>query len=756
MASKLKSFIIFLLGVLGINCQDYYTAKSTLSLTPHVDLVYPLLDAANSRWFYFASASRPFGMVGLNPDTQLGGAWGSGYRYDTDTIKGFSHIHAWQMSGVSILPISFSADPESYLSDYFSPFEHGKEIVEVGYHKILLDRYNIQAELTSSKRVGFHRYHFIDRDQPGIVVKLAGILGPCTLKDGSLKQLNDSTLIGQMANAPTRRRPKDLIVYFTMRFDHPIQSLVADPTSENQIITFQNGLDSLQLKVGVSYTSNKNATQNLETEIPHWDFNQVVQESKEEWELLLGRVEIEDNDRENKQRFYTDLWHALHGRKIISDVNGQYPDNTQDTFRIGQIPLNEQGRPKHNHYNSDSFWGAQWTLNTLWGMLYPEIMSEFVQSLIVYYKDGGMIPRGPSGGNYTYVMTGASSTPFIVSAYQKGIRDIDVEEIYGGLKFNHSTEGIMAKAGYEHNTLLGGGMKYYEEKGWVPHPIPEGSFGYHQDGASLTMEYAYQDWALAQMAKALDKQDDYTYYLKRSNNYKNVFDAQTNWMRPKDMSGNWYEPFDPYQYEHGFNESNAAQSTWFVPHDLIGLAELMGGKKAAVEKLNAQFEEASNRGFTAGNSHERGEDPSLARIPINYGNQPSMQTGFIFNYLDRPDLCQYWIHEIREKAFSGLTPYDGYNGDEDQGLMGALSVLLKLGMFQMNGGVEENPIYSLTTPLFNKITLNLPNGKTLLIQKFGAGKFIDRIEFNGNDISVNELTHKSLINGGILGYYVRE
>ena len=257
------------------------------------------------------------------------------------------------------------------------------------------------------------------------------------------------------------------------------------------------------------------------------------------------------------------------------------------------------------------------------------------------------------------------------------------------MKHNHSQQGIMAKAGYEHNTLLGGGMKYYEEKGWVPYPIPEGSFGFHQDGASLTLEYAYQDWALAQMAQALEQEDDYHYYLQRSENYKNVYDSESTWMRPRDVEGDWKEPFDPYQYEHGFNESNAAQSTWFVPHDLKGLADLMGGQEAAVLKLNAQFEEAHKRGFTSGDSHARGEDPSLARIPINYGNQPSMHTGFIFNYLDRSELSQYWIHEIREKAFSGLSPYEGYNGDEDQSLMGALSVLLKLGMFQMTGGVEK-------------------------------------------------------------------
>ena len=404
---KMKYLVFSFLFILSINCQNNSSITTKLSSTPHVDLVYPLLDAANSRWFYFSSGSRPFGMVGLNPDTQLGGAWGSGYRYETDTIKGFSHIHAWQMSGVSILPITFSEDPKQCLNDYFSPFDHDRETAEVGYHQVLLDRYQIIAELTSSTRVGFHRYHFINDDNPGLLVKLGGVLGPCEIKNGSIKKVNDYTLSGQMTNAPTRRRPKDLDIYFTIVFNHPIKSIVSDTTIDNHLITFANHIDSLMIKVGISYTSSDNATRNMQAEIPHWDFDQIVQESKSEWESLLSRVEIEDITSEESQRFYTDLWHALHGRKIISDFNGQYPDNTQDTFRIGQVDLDETGKPKHNHYNSDSFWGAQWTLNTLWGLLYPEIMEEFVRSLILYYEDGGMIPRGPSGGNYTYVMTGA-------------------------------------------------------------------------------------------------------------------------------------------------------------------------------------------------------------------------------------------------------------------------------------------------------------------------------------------------------------
>ncbi|MEQ9307692.1 MAG: glycoside hydrolase family 92 protein, partial [Marinoscillum sp.] len=416
-----------------------------------------------------------------------------------------------------------------------------------------------------------------------------------------------------------------------------------------------------------------------------WDFADVVSQSKNEWNELLGRIKVEGGSETDQRRFYTDLWHALQGRRIISDANGAYPDNTGTTFRVGQLPLNDQGKPKFNHFNSDSFWGAQWTINTLWGLVYPEIKRQFVLSLLQYQKDGGLVPRGPSGGNYTYVMTGASSTPFIVSAIQEGLIDEDLEQIYQVLKKNHMTGGIMEKAGYEHDTNLGGGFKYYLKKGYVPYPLPEGKFGGHQDGGSLTMEYAYQDWTLAQLAQKLGHQEDYKYFLKRSENFRNVYDETTGWMRPTHVEGKWQEEFDPYAYKIGFVEANSAQATWFVPHNLEGLAKLMGGEEQAVDKLNKQFEEANELGFTAGTSHDLEEHPEYRRIPINYGNQPSIQTAFVFHKIGRPDLTQYWSRSVVDQTFSGLSPASGYNGDEDQGLMGSLAVLMKIGLFQMNG-----------------------------------------------------------------------
>jgi predicted alpha-1,2-mannosidase len=734
------------------------------SLRNLVDLVYPQLDTENSRWFLFSSACRPFGMVNLSPDTQIDGAWGSGYRYKTDTIKGFSHVHGWQLSGLSVMPMSLKKEREDdVFNDFYSAFSHENEKIAPGYHKVLLERFGIEAELTSTKRVGLHRYTFPDESKPAVLFNLNTPLGPCANQDGILNKASEHTLTGHLEMAPTHRRPKPIKLFFHISFNAKIEAIQKDMGTGNYVVYTDAKQNGVLMKVGLSYTSIANAENNMAIELDHWDFERVVKESQHEWNTMLGRIQVQGGTELQQKRFYTDLWHALQGRRIINDVNGAYPDNTGDGLKVGQLPLDADGRSKFNHYNSDSFWGAQWTLNTLWGLVYPDITEEFVYSLMQYYKDGGLIPRGPSGGNYTYVMTGASTTPFVVSAVQKNIFKKDLDSVYEALRKNHLPGGIMEKAGYEHNTSLGGGLGHYLSKGYVPYPIPEGKFGGHQDGASLTLEYAYQDWTLAQFAKKLQREEDYKTFMNRSQNYKNVFDAGTGWMRPKDVHGQWKRDFDPYLYENGFNESNGAQATWFVPHDLKGLVKLMGGEEKAVERLNGQFKASEELGFTSGTSHEVEVHPEYSRIPINFGNQPSINTTFVFNYLGRPDLTQYWSREIIDKVFSGLDSSTGYNGDEDQGLMGALSVLLKMGLFQMNGGTEADPGYDLGSPLFDKITISLhPNyykGDKFVIETINNSKsnrLVEQVSFDGRILDTMAIRHSNIVNGGRLTFQFKE
>ncbi len=723
-----------------------------------VDRVFPQLDTSHSRWFFFSSASRPFGMVNLSPDTEIDSDWGGGYRYDTDTVKGFSHIHAWQLAGPSIMPVNPDLmDRKTLFQDYYSSFNHQTETVAPGYHQLFLDRYQIKTELTSTKRVGFHRY--TSPENIALLFNLNGPLGPGFMSDGVISKTEKADLItGEVTNLPTFRRPKPCTVYFAAQFNRPYDHLEQDQATGDYIVCFGNSSSRpLMMKVAVSYTSVGNAVTNMKEELPGWNFDQVVDESQEEWNSLLSRIKVEGGTPQQQQRFYTDLWHALQGRRTISDINGAYPDHTREPFRIGQLPCNEKGEPLFHHYNSDSFWGAQWTLNTLWGLVYPDIMEEFVHSLMQYYKDGGLIPRGPSGGNYTYVMTGASSNPFIISAIQKGIVKDDWDDIYQALKKNQMPGGIMEKAGYEHQTSIGGGLSWYMEKGYVPYPLSEMVYGAHQDGAGQTLEYAFQDWALAQLAQKLGKEEDARYFLERSENYKNLFDPVSGWMRPKNREGEWKEDFDPFQIDHGFIEANGAQSTWFVPHHLEGLSKLMGGEEAASTKLNQAFTEAGKLGFTAGPSHERETHPEYSRIPVNYGNQPSIHTAFIFNYLGKPWLTQYWSRRVTEEVYEGVSPQVGYNGDEDQGLMGALAVLMKIGLFSMQGGCSLEPELELGSPVFDRVTIQLDPeyypGKTLVIEARNnthRNVYIQSARWNGDELNTWRIPQSDLVRGGTL------
>ncbi|MDP5133507.1 MAG: GH92 family glycosyl hydrolase [Paraglaciecola sp.] len=736
------------------------------------DLVYPYLDTANSRWFFFDSASLPFGMVNLSPDTELGGAWGSGYRYNSEEIKGFSHVHAWQLSGLSVMPVSSDTPLKELKNDYYSSFSHEKEQVRPGYHQVYLNRYNINVELTATTRVGLHKIQYPANQAQQFLFQLGGQLGPSELGHAEIHQQGSSALSGFITNKATFRRPRPTKVYFYAQFNQDIDTLTA--WRKEQIFEHVSGIDgedagvlvnlkgqaqATLLKVGISYVSEHNAKANIDAELAHWQFEQVKQQADATWNKMLSQIEISGGTENQRRRFYTDLWHALQGRRIISDANGQYMDQTASIARVGQLPLDPQGKPKFNQHNSDSFWGAQWTISTLWPLAYPKVASDFTNSLLQYYRDGGQIPRGPSGGNYTYVMTGASSTPFIVSNYMKGIRDFDIDLAYQGLQHSHSAQGMMARAGYEHYSLAGGGMSHYLDKGYVPYPLPENesNYGNHRRGTGMTLEYAFQDHALAQFAKALGHDKDYAYYSKRAQNYRHVFDAESGFMRSRNADGSWQTPFDPYLYENGFVESNPAQGTWFVPHDIQGLAELMGGNEVLIQRLDDAFKIAEKQEFTSGKAHAHEANADYSRTPINYGNQPSMQTAFIFSAAGAPWKTQYWSRKVVDTVYADLSPDFGYNGDEDQGLMGSLSVLMKIGLFQLTGGTEVDPIYWIGSPQFERIDIHLDqqyySGRTFSIVATGnnaTSPYIKAIKLNGLTLSRTYLRHSEIVQGGVL------
>lgn len=736
-----------------------------------VDMVNPWVDAANSRWFFFNSASRPFGMVNLSPDTGVNSDWGSGYRYHSDSIKCFSHVHDWQLSGVPVMPTIGDFKGHLGNENYGSLFSHNKEVVKAGYHKVILDAYNITAELTSTTRVGFHKYTFPKSEQSHILFDFSTFLGPSDTQKGYVKKVNNHEIEGYAIMAPTIRRPKTLTVFFVAVFDKSFdtfkgwrkgqleevkESIEGERTGVYVSFKTTEG-EIRKMKVAISYVSEEQARLNLKTELPHWDFDKVVTDSQNDWNNWLSRIEIQGGTPLEQSRFYTDLWHALLGRRIISDVNGKYSDMTGRERLIKQIPLDANGMPKFNHHNFDALWGAQWSLNTLWHLVYPEVTESFINSMLLMYNDGGLIPRGPAGGNYTFVMTGAQSTPFIVSAYLKGIRGFDITKAYEGMRKNHFPGGLMSKAGYEHKTFKGGGIEYYIERGYVPHPLTNIKYGFHQDGSTQTLEYAYQDYTLAQMAKALKKTDDYNLFMKRAENYKNIWNPEIGWMWNRTLDGKWGEPVDILRYDNGWEEGNAAQYTWFVPHDVQGLINLMGGREAFTTKLNSSFEKAQKHDFVSGKSHDKETLEEYRRVYINYGNQPSMQTPFLFNFSGSPWLTQYWTRQIIDKVYSGISPDFGYSGDEDQGLMGSLAVLLKTGLFSTSGGTTPKPYYEISSPLFNKITFHLNpkyyKGKQFVIEannNSANNVYIQSAQLNGITLNKPWVLHESVVNGGKL------
>ena len=752
-----------IITTIGIACKG---AQGKCGDEQPVNLVNPFIDTHSSRWFYFSSACRPFGMVNLSPDTDTKSTWNSGYLYGSNKIRCFSHVHAWQLAGIAVMPTTGPFKGHLGMDVYQSSFTHEGEIARPGYHQVYLSDYHIRAELTSTTRVGFHRYTFPKSDSSFILFDVGAFLAHGTTVDAAVKKVDDYTISGYQVLSKTMRRPKDTPVYFYAVFNKPFKDMVAWKDSvivdrhANSIKGATSGAgfkfettkgEQVLLKVAISYVSEEQARKNMEAELPHWDFDNIKKESSVEWNKLLGRIEIKGGTKQQKVKFYTDLWHALLGRRIVSDIDGRYMDRTGKNAVVRQVKLNKEGKPVFPHYNFDALWGSHWSLNILWSMVYPEIMDGFCNTMVDMYTNGGLIPRGPSGGNYTFVMIGDPAASFFAAAYNKGIRNYDVQKAYQGLMKNAFPGGIRDHAGYEHGPdAVGGGMKYYVDRGYVPEGIQ--SKGAHLDGASMTLEYAYQDWCLAQLSAALHKKDDFDLLIKRSKNYKSLWDPAINYIHPREMNGTFIPDFEPVAAQfntRGFCEANASIYTYYVPHDIPGLITLFGGSDNYINRLNGMFEKELPNGFVA-------PEKIHAKPWVDYGNQPSTGLAHLFNWAGAPWLTQKWVRMVKA-AFNDTTPYGGYNGDEDQGQMGALGVLMAIGIFEEDGGAAVKPTYEITSPIFDKITIELNpayyTGKQFIIKTKNnspENRYIQSATLNGQAWDKFWFYHETFAKGGNL------
>ncbi len=720
-------------------------AASSLQAEPPlkpVDWIKPEIDTVNPRFFYFSSACRPFGLVNLSPDTQPDKTWKSGYRYYDQKIECFSHIHGWQIAGLPVMPVTEKTDVDNYASK----FSHDDEIIKAGYHKVLLQDHAITAELTSTPRVGFHRYTYPTDQSARIILDLGRkLMDHEMIKPVATLREDKMAVEGSTTMGPSGRRKKEFTVYYIAEFSKAATA-VGDWEKGKVVIDFGKVTEPVLMKVGLSYTSLEGARKNLKAELPHWKFDDTIQDSYDHWNDWLSRISVEGGTDAQKTKFYTDLWHAHLGRRLVSDVDHSYADNTGAETRIF--------KGKRPHYNFDALWGAQWSLNVLWPMAWPELMDDFADTMVNIYKNGGMIPRGPSGGNYTFVMIGDPATSFFSAAYHKGIRNWDKDAAFKGLMRNAFPGGIRDHAGYETQDYSnGGGMSYYVNRGYVPLKIPK-SKGGHRQGAAQTLEYSYQDWCLAQLAKSLKREEEAALLTKRSDNYKNIWDPETQWIRPRNMDGSWHEPFSPINDKGftspGFVESASAIYTFYIPHDLQGLAELFGSTEAMSAKLSSNFEKSAPDRFIAAHGNH-------ATSWVDYENQPSTGMAHVFSHIGKPWLSQYWVREVHTKTFSDITPDGGYNGDEDQGQMGALNALMAIGLFDMSGGAAQDPKFDILAPTFDKITIKLnpdyhKGGEFTIIAKNQApeNRYIQSAKLNGKAWNSFQFSFSDFAKGGTL------
>ena len=500
------------------------------------------------------------------------------------------------------------------------------------------------------------------------------------------------------------------------------------------------------MKVGLSYTNIGNARLNLETEAQGKTFDEVHMDATQRWNEMLGRIRVEDKNEANKTKFYTGLYHALLGRGIASDVNGQYKLNGEG---IGQIPLDENGKPRYNHFNTDGMWGGFWNLSQLWALTYPEFFSQYIQSNIDFYKETGWLHDGKAAGVFTNGVQTNFQGLLIASAYNCGMRNFDWETGYqAAVKNELEFRG----------RNLGNGkydLHYFVNKGYVPYKDTTISNGWvFNFGASHTLEYAFSSYAVAQMAKNMGKEDNYATLMNQAGYWKNLFDTEAKFIRPRLPNGEFIKNFDPMKAWDGFQEGNAYQFTWFVPHDVAGLMEKMG-KNLFNGRLEKTFEESLKSLF--GGGQEIHSFSGVEKL-YNHGNQPCLQQSWLFNYSGKPWLTQKWTRTIC-REFYGTEPLHGYGfgQDEDQGQLGAWYVMAAMGLFDVHGHANAEPTFQFGSPLFEKVAIRLsddPKHELIIETKNNSPQnfYIRSLMFNDEPIENCWIDRKKLMKGGTLTF----
>lgn len=708
----------FVLLFLFFSCKQAVDLSPAVKDAPLVSYVNPFI-GTDGTGHTFPGATLPFGMMQLSPDTRVDGSWEgcSGYHYSDEYIYGFSHTHL-SGTGVSdygdvlVMPsneIIFNNGFDGK-KGYRKPFSHDNETASVGYYSVLLDSINVKAELTVSYRSGKHRYTFPEGQKQVLIIDLEH---RDEVLNSGLNLISETEISGFRYS---KAWAEDQRLYFDAQFSKPYTHVTfhEDATSGKKVIAAfefdETSGNVIELDLAISPVDIAGARKNRMAEIDGKSFEDIQTEAEEIWEKQLEKIIIETPNHDYKVIFYTAIYHAMIAPNIFTDVDGRYRG----------LDLEIHQAEDFDYYTVFSLWDTYRAVHPLYTIIEQERTNDFINTFLAKYDEAGIMPIWDLWSNETGCMIGYHAVPVIADAYMKGIRGYDA---------NKALEAMKHSAMQDHL-----GLEAYKQMGYIP--MEEES-----ESVSKTLEYAYDDWTIAIMAKEMGRDDVYEKYLKRAQYYKNVFDPETHFMRAR-FRNTWFSPFDPYEVNSNYTEANAWQYSLYTPQDFTGLMNLMGGK----EKLENYLDELFNAATETSGRHQVDITGLIGQYA--HGNEPSHHMAYIYNFVNKPHKTQKRVRQILTDLY--LNDPDGISGNEDCGQMSAWYIFSSLGFYPVTPGNNQ---YIMGAPLFDKATIYLENGKTFTVVATNNSpkkKYVSSVQLNGQPHTKSYINHESIVNGGTL------
>ncbi len=738
-----KNNLLFGLGIalLLISCNFSEKSKNLdKSIIAVADYVDPFI-GTGAHGHTYPGATVPFGMLQVSPDNGISKwDWCSGYHYSDSVMIGFSQLHLsgtgiGDLLDIRLMPVNKKIDLIKPVKSrdhvpYRSSYSHHDEIAKAGYYSVFLKDYQIKAELTTDFRTAFHRYTYQNKDQQSIIVDLGFAINWDKVMQSSINVEDKFTVSGYRFSKGWAKNQK---VFFVIKFSKSIsdydlisdgkyiqkQKIVQGEKTFAQLFFNEVNSNEIEVKVGLSSVSVENAKQNIASHKGIFNFDEIREKAINTWNNNLSKIEVETPVDSLKTKFYTSLYHTQIAPVTFSDFNGEFRKEDDSIVKVNGFVA----------YSTLSLWDTFRAQQPLLTITDPSVVADIINSMLEYSKDKKTLPVWILYANETNTMTGYHSIPVIAEAYLKGIRGFDIEKAYYAMK----------------NTMMGDdrGLKYYKKYGYIPYNLLD-------ESVTITLEYAYDDWCVAQIAKELGKEKDYQYFLNRSKAYQYLFDKETGFMRGKSETGDgWHEPFDPKYSAHrvhaDYTEGNAWQHSWFVLHDTNKLIELHGGNKNFTTKLEQLFTESSE--ITGENVSA---DISGLIGQYAHGNEPSHHIAYMFNFAKKPWRTQYWVREILKTQYFATS--EGLSGNEDCGQMSAWYVFSAMGLYPYNPVSGE---YQIASPLFEKSTIKMPNNTIFTIiadDTSDKNIYIQSATLNGKEFNRTSIAHKEMLEGGTLHF----